>query len=157
MNCAGHGNGAAAGPRPRSSDGRQTDAPTLLSSVETVFPRKTRATIATIAMRTRMSAYSTRPWPCSLPHRLMRCRTRSMCGTPFGSETSGLIGWRSRGDVRTNERRAGFRPGALRSTVLDRRADLAQDRADLVAEEDQGNDRDDRDEGEDQRVLGETL
>src|SRR3954452_24411941 len=43
------------------------------------------------------------------------------------------------------------------SDGLDRRADLRQDRADLLAEEDQGDDRDDRDEGEDQRVLRETL
>src|SRR5207253_527122 len=35
--------------------------------------------------------------------------------------------------------------------VLDRGADLAQDRADLVAQEDQSDDGDDRDEGEDQR------
>jgi hypothetical protein len=41
--------------------------------------------------------------------------------------------------------------------VLDGRADGAQDLADLRAQEDQGDDRHDRDEGEDQRVLGETL
>jgi hypothetical protein len=39
----------------------------------------------------------------------------------------------------------------------DRSADLAQDRADLVAQEDQRQDGDDRDQGEDQRVLRETL
>src|SRR5674536_17398 len=41
--------------------------------------------------------------------------------------------------------------------VLDRAADGAEDRADLAAEEDQGDDRHDRDEGEDQCVLGEPL
>src|SRR5437879_2673966 len=45
----------------------------------------------------------------------------------------------------------------LRRSELDRLADRAEDRADLVAQEDQGDDRDDGDEGEDQRVLGETL
>src|SRR6478672_1393331 len=40
---------------------------------------------------------------------------------------------------------------------LDRVADRAQDRADLVAQEDERDDRDDRDEREDQRVLRETL
>ena len=44
-----------------------------------------------------------------------------------------------------------------RRVVLDRAADLAQDRADLVAQEDQRDDRDDGDEREDQRVLGEAL
>src|SRR5688572_21091784 len=48
--------------------------------------------------------------------------------------------------------------GSVRSgRRLDRRPDRAQDRADLGAQENQGNDRDDRDEGEDQRVLRETL
>src|SRR6266850_113495 len=41
--------------------------------------------------------------------------------------------------------------------TLDRAADRAENRADLVAQEDQGDDRNDRDEGEDQRVLRETL
>src|SRR6185295_5578289 len=41
--------------------------------------------------------------------------------------------------------------------VLDGRADGAKDPADLRAQEDQGDDRHDRDEGEDQRVLRETL
>jgi hypothetical protein len=36
---------------------------------------------------------------------------------------------------------------------LDRLSDCAEDRADLVAEEDQGDDRNDRDEGEDQRLA----
>src|SRR5690242_2283966 len=102
----------------------------------------TRATIATIAMRTRMSPYSTRPWPCSLPHAFMRRRTRSM-----------------RVLLRTAKRR-GARNGCPRRSVrrsLDRGADLAEDRGDLVAEEDQGDDRHDGDEGEDQRVLRETL
>src|SRR5207253_215050 len=40
---------------------------------------------------------------------------------------------------------------------LDRVADLAEDRADRGAQEEQGDDRNDRDEGEDQRVLRETL
>src|SRR3954453_13278689 len=40
---------------------------------------------------------------------------------------------------------------------LDRRADLVKDRRDLAAQEDEGDNRDNRDEGEDQRVLGETL
>src|SRR6266446_751444 len=40
---------------------------------------------------------------------------------------------------------------------LDRVADVAEDRRDLAAEEDEGDDRDDGDEREDQRVLGQTL
>ena len=36
-------------------------------------------------------------------------------------------------------------------------ADRVQDARDLVAQEDKGDDRDDGDEREDQRVLGETL
>src|SRR5687768_11642787 len=44
--------------------------------------------------------------------------------------------------------------GAL---LLDRGADVAQDRTHLATQEDEGNDRDDGDEGEDQRVLRETL
>src|SRR5918997_1434772 len=46
---------------------------------------------------------------------------------------------------------------AVTDRDLDGRADLAQDRADLAAEEDQGDDRDDRDQGEDQCVLGQAL
>src|SRR5438552_3813814 len=52
------------------------------------------------------------------------------------------------------------RPGGSsvwRKRGLDRAADRAEDLADLTAQEDQGDDRNDRDEGEDQRVLGETL
>jgi hypothetical protein len=56
------------------------------------------------------------------------------------------------------------RPPSVRSTAShalerasDRAADLAEDRADLLAQEDEGDNRDDRDEGKDQRVLGETL
>src|SRR5204862_301576 len=41
--------------------------------------------------------------------------------------------------------------------VLDGVTDVAQDLADLIAQEDEGNDRDDRDKREDQRVLRETL
>src|SRR6186997_3059023 len=40
---------------------------------------------------------------------------------------------------------------------LDRVADGAQDLADLAAQEDEGDDRNDRDEGEDQRIFGKTL
>src|SRR5437879_5181196 len=51
------------------------------------------------------------------------------------------------------------RPAArvTRCWLLDRVADLAQDRADLVAQEDQRDDGNDGDQGEDQRVLGEAL
>ena len=42
-------------------------------------------------------------------------------------------------------------------SVLDARADRVQDPRDLAAQEEEGDDRDDRDEGEDQRVLRETL
>src|SRR5450759_4654835 len=41
--------------------------------------------------------------------------------------------------------------------VLDRSSDVAEDLRDLAAQEDEGNDRDDRDEGEDEGVLGEAL
>src|SRR5712691_879826 len=41
--------------------------------------------------------------------------------------------------------------------LLDRVTDGAEDLADLAAQEDEGHDRHDRDEGEDQRVLGEAL
>jgi hypothetical protein len=47
--------------------------------------------------------------------------------------------------------------GVAVESRLDRRADLRQDRADLRPEEDQGDDRNDGDEREDQRVLRETL
>ena len=40
---------------------------------------------------------------------------------------------------------------------LDGDADVVEDRGDLAAQEKQGDDGDDRDEGEDQRVFGETL
>ena len=40
---------------------------------------------------------------------------------------------------------------------LERLAHGRQDAADLAAEEDQGDDRHDRDEGEDERVLGQSL
>src|SRR5665811_1136802 len=56
-----------------------------------------------------------------------------------------------------NRRAAGSTPTALQRMVLDRASDGAQDLADLAAEEDQGDDRHDRDEGEDQCVLGEPL
>src|SRR5688572_19595174 len=48
-------------------------------------------------------------------------------------------------------------PAVVGGSRLDRAADRAQDLADLAAQEDEGNDRDDRDEGEDQRVLREAL
>jgi len=40
---------------------------------------------------------------------------------------------------------------------LERGADGAEDRADLTPQEEEGDDRDDRDESKNQRVLGETL
>src|ERR1700694_5750052 len=43
------------------------------------------------------------------------------------------------------------------NVVLDGAADGAQHLADLAAEEDKGDDREDRDQGEDQRVLRESL
>src|SRR6266536_4880016 len=43
------------------------------------------------------------------------------------------------------------------SLRLDRVADVAEDLADPAAKEDEGKDRHDRDEGEDQRVLGKPL
>jgi len=50
-------------------------------------------------------------------------------------------------------------PVARRSVALelDARADGVEDPRDLAAQEEQRNDRDDRDQGKDQRVLGETL
>src|SRR5215211_4384919 len=51
-------------------------------------------------------------------------------------------------------RRSIYEPGG---GSLDRLADRAQDRLDVAAQENEGDDRDDRDEGEDQRVLRETL
>src|SRR5664280_567860 len=44
-----------------------------------------------------------------------------------------------------------------RPVPLDRLSDGAEDLADLAAEEDEGHDREDRDQGEDQRVLREAL
>src|SRR4051812_28319959 len=41
--------------------------------------------------------------------------------------------------------------------TLDRVADVAEDAGNLAAQEDKGDDRDDGDESEDQRILGETL
>jgi len=48
-------------------------------------------------------------------------------------------------------------PAVRCATASDRRADLRKDGADLGAEEDEGDDRDDRDQGEDQRIFGKTL
>ena len=59
-----------------------------------------------------------------------------------------------------NDRRADARRSCdrwVRDSELDRVPHVAQDAADLIAQEDEGNDRDDRDEGEDQRVLREAL
>src|SRR3954447_17868866 len=53
--------------------------------------------------------------------------------------------------------RAAVRHSVRSGSRSDRAADLAEDRADLTTQEDECDDRDDRDEGEDQRVLGETL
>src|SRR5450759_3022885 len=53
-----------------------------------------------------------------------------------------------------------FRPKRLeepRSRGLNRRADGAQNLADRAAQEELGDERDDRDESEDQRVFGEAL
>ena len=47
--------------------------------------------------------------------------------------------------------------GSTPECLLDAFADHAEDAADLRAEEDEGTDRDDRDQSEDQRVLRETL
>src|SRR5919206_2694258 len=49
------------------------------------------------------------------------------------------------------------RAGRGRYSGLDGVADRAEDLAHLLTQEDQGDDRHDRDEGEDQRVLRETL
>ena len=46
---------------------------------------------------------------------------------------------------------------SMRSEALDRVTDVAENLRDLAAQEDEGDDRDDRDQGEDQRVLRETL
>src|SRR6266480_4231750 len=59
--------------------------------------------------------------------------------------------------VRTARTVGSRRSMSVEPGVLDRVADLAQDRADLRAKEDEGDDRDDRNQSEDQRVLGETL
>src|SRR3954451_16560760 len=56
--------------------------------------------------------------------------------------------------------RRAIQPAALDQSgrsVLDGRADRVEDRADLAAQEDQGDDRDDGDQREDEGVLGETL
>ena len=47
--------------------------------------------------------------------------------------------------------------GPRRPARLDAFADHTEDAADLRAKEDEGNDRDNRDQGEDQRVFSETL
>src|SRR4029078_762272 len=59
-------------------------------------------------------------------------------------------------DVRHDGPPVPVAPMSLDGT-LDRASDRAENRADLVAQEDQSDNRNDRDEGEDQRVLGETL
>src|SRR4026207_79768 len=138
-------------------------------------PRKISATIATMAMRARISAYSARPWPSSSRRiRLMRALKNDMWfGTSFPQNfpTLGEPGANPNGRSRTlstavpavegfespqgSPGRAAWR--SLGSAVLDRRSYGAEDAADRAAQEEQGHDRNDRDEGEDQRVLRETL
>src|SRR5439155_1396168 len=141
-----------------------------------------RATIAMIAMSARISAYSARPWPSS-SRRNDAIRAFSldiMCAVHLPSEklpetargpghsTVGVRpcqgNWtdsrcqRANWSKHSKDRRA-LGPAVLDSSTvrLDGIADVAQDRRDLAAEEDEGDDRDDGDEREDQRVLGQTL
>ena len=75
-----------------------------------------------------------------------------------GVKAGVLARWRARGTW--NDRRAAARR-SLRSVgeelALDRVPHVAEDRADRVAQVDEGDDRDDGDEREDQRVLREAL
>src|SRR6188474_3613339 len=121
---------------------------------DTWVPRKISAMIAMMAMRARINAYSARPWPSSSRRdEAIRANSCVIRLTPFPVDSPvGCDG--------AKKKTAGQVTGGLRrcvDAVLDRVADGAQDRADLVAQEDQRDDRDDRDEGEDQRVLRETL
>src|SRR6478752_2299038 len=140
-------------------------------------PRKMRATIATIAIRARISAYSARPWPSwSRRKNEMRASMWDMSSWdllssgftdlgPWDAHSTGKPTLLS--NVRPppcdgHEETAGARRPRRSYPIsserrLDRRTDLAQDGADLAAQEDEGDDRDDRDQGEDQRVLRETL
>src|SRR3954451_2997364 len=141
--------------------------------VLTCWPRKIRAMIATIAMRARISAYSARPWPSSsrrtdamsalISDMLARPpfpESPRNCAEGGGHLTSRRRGVSMRGrqlvdvgghnQATRNQEAAGARRRRRRQLLgasrLDRRADLRQDRADLLPEEDEGDDRDDRDE-----------
>src|SRR6266436_3824353 len=150
--------------------------------VETWPPRKMRATIAMIAMSARISAYSARPWPSSSRRNdAIRALSLDIMFTVHlpseklpetargpGHTTGGI--WRCQGrstdsrcqrvNGRKQQKTAGQK--ARRSLIcrrfrLDRVAHVAQDRRDLAAQENEGNDRDDGDQGEDQGVLSEAL
>src|SRR5689334_16390837 len=158
---------AACRPTRRSSD---------LRMPETWVPRKIRATIATMAMSARISAYSARPWPSS------SCEKRAIRALSWAIErTSPAESWEhapTAGLPRTltvprgasNETKvpvcttrigkaAGRAGGPFDGCGVSPYTPLfrSQDARDLGAQEDQGDDRDDGDEREDQRVLGETL
>src|SRR5450759_2417819 len=57
--------GPPLGPETDHAACSQTDFPTVLRILLTWLPRKIRATMATIAISARMSAYSASPWPSS--------------------------------------------------------------------------------------------
>src|SRR5688572_8172212 len=116
-----------------------------------------RAMIATIAMSARISAYSARPWPSSSRRSVARSElTNAMCGCLLNECALGRERRHSRDGhpVRPMERKS-YRPWEKHRRArrfpdglhwvqrrLDRRADVAQDPADLAAQEDEGDDRD---------------
>src|SRR5215203_1768378 len=142
-------------------------------------PRKIRATMATIAMRARISAYSASPWPSSSLRkdemRAMSCVIVS--SPPFFKDLRGASRGRWNGTGgrrccqgmtvfdcvlrRNGDRRRPGTAGSRRRSLCGRRsdglADGVEDAADLAPQEDEGDDRDDRDESEDQRVFRESL
>src|SRR5450756_559002 len=96
-----------------------------------------------------------RVWPENATRRLSwRTRRPIHCDLDPRERTPGR--WKGPAPGK-NRRAAGSIPAALQTVTLDRVADGAQDRLDLPAEEDQSDDREDRDQGEDQRVLRESL
>src|SRR4051794_12837663 len=123
-------------------------------------------------MRARINAYSARPWPSS--SRRMSEMRAVMKDMIVWYLLSSKIPPERKSPPRSSGRRPESAPvrnpsferrarqwviGTSRpaGSRLDRGANRAEDRADRAAQEEQGDDRHDRDEGEDQRVLRETL
>src|SRR5579862_4579823 len=125
-----------------------------------------------------MSAYSARPWPrssrgialqamgpvlvmSSPGGRRMNDDRRPARSAPKYTEPTRIPTPSALnsgpGIGRSPSTREGLLSWSGRWSRLDRVADVAQDRADLAAQEEQGNDRDDRDQGQDEGVLGEAL